>query len=304
MVKQIVELFGVNTERTDVDWNQIVADQHCPFLNKVCYKVRKSDSGKSIGTCTVSFGRPEPKPIMICPARLVEGGQIFTDCLHLLTLHEPGNELHLVPEVGIPGGSVDFFLISVKAGKVVDFVGIELQTLDTTGTVWPARQRLLNDFGITEADQIIADKSYAMNWKMTSKTILVQMHHKAETFEALNRKLVLVVEDRLLNYMKGEFRFEHTHKPASITDSVQFHAYGVGDNSAALKLTLVERISTDAEGVSQSLGMQAESRVELDAIVAALQARISDLTRFQPVGAAPTATVADAFGSAASDFDD
>ncbi|MBR1866437.1 MAG: hypothetical protein IJ801_08015 [Lachnospiraceae bacterium] len=28
-----------------------------------------------------------------------------------------------------------------------NFTGIELQTMDTTGTVWPERQRLLNEHG-------------------------------------------------------------------------------------------------------------------------------------------------------------
>jgi hypothetical protein len=36
------------------------------------------------------------------------------DCLHLLTTHEVGNELHILSEVPIPGGSVDYFLASVK----------------------------------------------------------------------------------------------------------------------------------------------------------------------------------------------
>jgi len=86
-----------------------------------------------IGTCTVNYGK-ENRPIIICPHRLLERRQIFTDCIHLLTLHEPGNEFHIVP-VSIPGGSVDYFLASAHRRKVKDFVGIELQTLDTTGTV-------------------------------------------------------------------------------------------------------------------------------------------------------------------------
>ena len=57
------------------------------------------------------------------------------DCLQLLTLHEPGNELHVVSEINLPGGSVDYFLVSAARGKVRDFVGVELQALDTTGTV-------------------------------------------------------------------------------------------------------------------------------------------------------------------------
>ena len=93
---------------------------------------------------------------MICPNRLLERKQIFLDCLHLLTLHEPGNELHVVQEVAIPGGSIDFFLVSTRNDKVVDFVAIELQTLDTTGTVWPLRQRFLFDKGL--ADEVDAGR--------------------------------------------------------------------------------------------------------------------------------------------------
>jgi hypothetical protein len=35
---------------------------------------------------------------------------------HLLTQHEPGNELHIIPEISVPGGSVDYVLASVKSG--------------------------------------------------------------------------------------------------------------------------------------------------------------------------------------------
>lgn len=288
-MKQIVELFGVYTDAPGVDWASTVANQQCPFLHRRCYKVRKSSSDISIGTCTVMHGK-QPRPVVICPTRLIDGGQIFTDCIHLLSLHQPGNELHLVPEVSIPGGSVDFFLVSAKLGKVVDFVGIELQTMDTTGTVWPARQRLLDELHVPRPDEPIAKKGFGMNWKMTAKTILVQMHHKAETFEHLNRKLVLVIQDDFLDYMKREFTFDHFHSPVSVTDSVHFHAYGLEDDGSRLDLNLKDRLSTDADGVSTSLGLQAEAKVELEVIVRALESKLSPATRFQPVGL-PTAAM-------------
>ena len=197
----VVELFGHSAEGRRKDWQRVVREQQCPFLGKKCYKVRKSDPDTSIGSCTVLYGK-EQDPIIICPTRLLERRQIFTDCFHLLTTHEPGNELHIVPEVTVPGGSVDYFLVSAKKGKVKDFVGIELQTLDTTGTVWPERQRLLKKLGVPRSDaEDASEKSYGMNWKMTAKTILVQMHHKIQTFEHFNKKLVLVVQDKILSYM-------------------------------------------------------------------------------------------------------
>ena len=122
-----------------VDWNDNVAGQECPFIGRRCHKYRKSDPATSIGSCTVLYGR-RPEPILICPTRLLERRQIFTDCLHLLTQHEPGNELHIINEYPVPGGSVDHILVSAEDGTAMDFAGIEIQTLDTIGTVWPERR--------------------------------------------------------------------------------------------------------------------------------------------------------------------
>lgn len=170
-MNKIVELFGHATRQQRRDWSRIVRGQQCPFLQKRCYKVRKSDPGVSIGSCTVLHGMAH-QPIIVCPSRFLERQQIFTDCLHLLTTHEPGNELHLLPEVSIPGGKVDYFLVSARKGKVKDFVGIEMQALDTSGTIWPERQRLLKQLGVHRSGRTESSlKTYGMNWKMTAKTI-------------------------------------------------------------------------------------------------------------------------------------
>jgi hypothetical protein len=281
-MSSVIELFGhCSEERTD--WRKIVRDQQCPYLGKKCYKVRKSDPGTSIGSCSVLYGNPAA-PVIICPTRLTENRQIFVDCLHLLTQHEPGNELHIVSEVSVPGGSVDYFVVSTKAGKVRDFVGVELQTLDTTGTVWPQRQRLLAKLGVPRNDIAEnSDKPYGMNWKMTAKTILVQMHHKIHTFEHVHKKLVLVVQDRLLAYMREEFNFAHLKNPATLGDSMHFHAYSMTkDQKSRYRLSLQSRLSTDADGIAACLGLQAEARIELRQLVDNLQSKISEATRFQP----------------------
>ncbi|MGK5094923.1 NotI family restriction endonuclease [Deltaproteobacteria bacterium TL4] len=283
-MSKVVELFGQSVAKPGLDWKAVVTGQQCVYANKKCYKIRKSDPDTAIGSCTVLYGR-EQEPIIICPTRLIERRQIFTDCFHLLTTHEPGNELHIVSEVSIPGGSVDYFLVSAKDCKVKDFVGIELQTLDTTGTVWPERQRLLKELGVPRSDESEdSDKSFGMNWKMTAKTILVQMHHKIHTFEHVNKKLVLVVQDKLLNYMSREFKFDHLRNPASIGDSMHLHAYRLDSQAdKSYKLTMQSRLSTDADGIGLCLGLQAEARIELEQIIQALQVKISASTLFVPV---------------------
>jgi len=122
-MNRILELFGQDTQATDVDWAVALTQQICPFSQRKCFKVRKSQPEVSIGTCSVLQGKSDA-PVVICPNRFLAEGQIFVDCLHLLTNHEPGNELHVVPEISVPGGSIDYVLASVRKGSVKDFVAI------------------------------------------------------------------------------------------------------------------------------------------------------------------------------------
>ena len=51
----------------------------------------------------------------------------------------------------------------------------------------------------------------------------------------------------------------------------------------SFKLGMQSRVSTDAEGIATCLGLQAEARLELAQIVAALEAKLSSATLFKPV---------------------
>jgi hypothetical protein len=274
-MSNLIELFGQSTANKTQNWKTVVGRQWCPYLDRKCIKVRKSQPDVSIGSCSVLYGKGK-RPIIICPFRLLERRQVFTDCLHLLTVHEPGNELHVVPEVSIPGGSVDYFLASVRNGKVKDFVGVELQTLDTTGTVWPTRQKYLQDVGVNVVKKEAASyKTCGMNWKMTAKTILIQLHHKVHTFEAINKHLVLVIQDFLLEYLRKEFQFSHLTESRR-GDPMHLHAYGMAvQKNLSYRLDLVSRFSTDSDGIAVSLGLQAETKVELEKVIEQIESKIS-----------------------------
>lgn len=228
---------------------------------------------------------------MICPFRLLEKRQIFFDCIHLLTLHEPGNELHVITELNVPGGSIDYCLVSVRTGKAIDFVGIELQTLDTTGTVWPERQRFLHQHRVrVRAEDRKSTKPFGLNWKMTAKTILVQLHHKIRTFEHVSKHLVLVAQDYLIAYMKKAFSFGHL-QAARLGDPMHFHSYSlVEELEGKLRLQLGERLSTDSEGIAKCLGLQGEANVELEAMLKQLGAKISAQTLLSVEQPPPTAS--------------
>lgn len=278
-MSKVKELFGIYGN-DGIDWKKILSQQLCPYSGKKCYKTRKSNPETAIGTCVVRY---RTQDIAICPNRLLENNQIFLDCLHLLTLHEPGNELYVIPEVSVPGGSVDYFLVSAKDGKVKDFAGIELQTMDTTGTVWPERQRFLKEHGfpVDEAELEI-EKTFGMNWKMTAKTILLQMHHKSETFEYLNKRLALVIQKPFYDYINREFSISHLHA-ARIGDPIHIHAYDLKEARNRLKLSLAARSSTDSNGIAKCLGLNAQPKVELQEMQAMLEQKMRDEYRLSVV---------------------
>jgi hypothetical protein len=284
-MSKVLELYGRATSEV-IDWRSLVAGQHCPFLDRKCQKIRKSDPNITIGTCTVSHGTP-PGPVVICPFRLLERSQIFTDCIHLLSLHEPGNELRVISELTVPGGSIDYCVVSVRAGKVIDFVGVELQTLDTTGTVWPQRQKFLREHQIkVRSADAKSTRLFGMNWKMTAKTTLVQLHHKIQTLEHIGKHLVLVLQDALLAYMRRAFAFEHIERVRN-GDAMHFHAYALLTERNAFRLRLVDRASTDSAGIARCLGLQGRANVELADILKRIEAK---LPTSAPISIAGTTT--------------
>ena len=274
---KVGELYGFPTFVAG-QWKAIIKGQKCPFARLKCLKNRKSAPELTIGTCTMVHGKKTPQAIMICPCRLLERRQIFTDCIHLLTLHEPGNELRIITELTIPGGSVDYVLVSVRDNKPRDFVGIELQTMDTSGTVWPERQRFAKTHGISvKKDDMESRKPFGINWKMTAKTILVQLNHKITTFEYLSKRMVLVLQDCLLAYMRREFAFDHI-KGVRDGDPMQFYSYELLREPTGYKLRLKERISTDSEGIGTCLGLQVNPNIELQEILGQIEQKLPQST--------------------------
>lgn len=299
---KVAELYGLPSTQP-ADWRAVATSQLCPFLDRKCLKNRKSTSKITIGTCSMLVGKGK-LPAIICPFRFLERSQIFTDCIHLLKLHEPGNELRIISELTVPGGSVDYCLVSVRDGKPKDFVGIELQALDTTGTVWPERQRFRETHGVkVKKADVRSRKSYGINWKMTAKTTLMQLHHKITTFENLSKHFVLVMQDSLLDYMRRSFDFGHI-AGVRIGDPMQFHAYGMQQGKQGLHLALRERISTDSDGVSLCLGLLGSAEVDLLGILEQIELKLPQSTLLTVTGAASAVPISAAAAEEAVESDD
>ena len=75
-MSDVIELFGEATlDEEGTKWDAVVNRQWCPFLDRKCMKIRKSQPEISIGTCSVFYGKAK-RPLVICPFRLLERRQI------------------------------------------------------------------------------------------------------------------------------------------------------------------------------------------------------------------------------------
>lgn len=170
----------------------------------------------------------------------------------------------------MPGGSVDYFVVSMQDGEIVDFAGIEIQTLDTTGTggIWQAREDL-------NEGNLGSSYSYGINWKMSAKTILMQLHHKGPSFEALGKRLVLVTQRAFFDYIRREFRATQVHAAAGY-DTVHIHTYNCVLLNRELQVVLDARWSTSVRGVEEMLSLGRSPEISEEEIIRRIEARLSE----------------------------
>ena len=261
--KRPLEFYGQSVEEQR-DWDIILTQQHCPFLDRRCIKQRKSNPQQTIGACTVGY---KESPLIVCPHRFLHRQQIFLDAVPLL---HPGKQFFVVPEITMPGGSVDYFVVSMQDGEIVDFAGIEIQTLDTTGTggIWQAREDL-------NEGNLGSSYSYGINWKMSAKTILMQLHHKGPSFEALGKRLVLVTQRAFFDYICREFRTTQVHAAARY-DAVHIHTYDCVLLNRELQVILGTRWSTSVRGVEEMLSLGRSPEISEEEIIRRIEAKLSE----------------------------
>ena len=237
--KRPLELYGHPTDEPPQPETDV-----CPFLGARCIKSRKSEPTQTIGTCILGM---DGKPQLVCPVRMrANEHQVLRDVSELLS--GDVTEVLVVPEINIKDfGNVDFTLAGLDGtGHVVDFVGVEFQTNDTTGSAWRGRQdyfegHLLDNYG----------SDYGLNWKMTTKLVLKQTLDKGAVFSKWGKKYVWAMQDTLLERMRAYSDMSLFHE-AQDDDQVFFYAYEVFRGSVRYDMRLVEKIGSDLGGVAKA----------------------------------------------------
>jgi len=199
--KDIVEIFGYAPDDLSNVSRSLWNLGACPFIEKACTKTNH-DQTINYGTCSVTSPYGD---CIICPNRMYENRyaslkrvaiDAFGDSLEFLTYEEyipRRNDLsECVVALGQTSGkevklgtslSMDWVLARVDNGDLVEYVGIEVQSIDITGNYrdnWYAYKNL------TSSDTLIPKSGHGMNWANVHKRLIPQLIRKGLIYSRSN----------------------------------------------------------------------------------------------------------------------
>lgn len=256
-----VEIFGHPFTNISPEATKARVDQYCPFLGEECKKPRKSQPHIKTGICTLGYkGRflSETQPVIVCPYRF-NVPWVFETLEGIFLPRIPrDHRITWVPEVSLGGlGSIDYVAAVHQLGtrRVVDYMCVEFQAGGTTGTPFDAVTEFMKN-GRFSQDRY----GYGINWANEfQKTMMQQAYKKGKAFEAWRKRIVFVVQDLAMSFLRSVSDAGGLHAEQS-SDPILFYTLKMvwDDAKATWGFSLVEKLSTNTEGIRRMLGGPAE----------------------------------------------
>lgn len=246
MAATIFEFFGYRADDASNIAKRAADTETCPISGVTCQK--SFNDGVVSGVCAIKPITSEP--VICCPIRLYADSyrilsdiadRVFGSDLKLVTGRDAvkyaidhqeecvavfgkgwGGELRLPQKSKKGGYFVDWVLAKISnQGELIEFVAVEVQTIDTTGTYRPGYDAL-------KADRSIEQTTAGLNWENVAKRILPQLIYKGQILqreELCRSGLFFVcpapVFGRIMERLGGqEGLVRYALQPASITFAV------------------------------------------------------------------------------------
>lgn len=260
MAGTIWEFFGYRTDDSSPEARAAAANKKCPIIGEMCEK--KFSDGVTSGVCTLKPMTSEP--VICCPIRMYADDyrilkdvcvMAFGEELELIPGREAldfviaegkscvavfgkrwGGELRLPQKSGRGGYFVDWVLAKLDVnGELEEFVAVEVQTIDTTGTYRNGYEALMHDRSTVKT-------TAGLNWENVSKRILPQLIYKGQVLqrESLCKKGLFFVcphpvYERIMSRLGGQDGLiRYSLQPASISFLVYGHDCGAPKNDSQL----------------------------------------------------------------------
>lgn len=201
-------------------------DYTCPFLGTRCIKRSTSLPDEPYPICSIRRTvQGASQQICVCPKRFYAVDFLKDVVGHCWPGDPPANP-KIAPEVKMTGfGNVDFVIADVAEGeKISQFLSVELQAIDITGSLMPAYQAL-------RAGRDIGKRpTYGFNWSNVYKRYITQLIRKGYFHHHWGTKIVAVMQDSVYQYVRDWADFMRSSDVRSSTVNIIFMSYRFEDD--------------------------------------------------------------------------
>ena len=186
------------------------ADFECPYIQSRCPKRSTQLPSEPYPVCSLWKPAPRkstqgPELIFVCPKRFY-AVDFLTEVIEHCWPGEKPTDPQIAREVKMEGfGNVDFVIADVKSDKEIDqFLSVELQAIDITGSVFPAYQAL------RAGEDLEKKPTYGFNWDNVYKRYITQLIRKGYFHHHWKSKIVAVIPEQVYQYILGRAAFMKT----------------------------------------------------------------------------------------------
>ena len=201
----------------------------CPFTGLRCIKRSTQLLDEPYPVCslwqrnsdkTATVQNPYENLISVCPKRFYAVDFLKDVIEHCWPGDKPANA-KVAPEVKMTGfGNVDFVIADVGTdGGIGQFLSVELQAIDITGSIFKAYQALLQN------KDLEARPTYGLNWDNVYKRYITQLIRKGYFHHHWKSKIVAVIQDQIYKNMTERADFMRTVDVRSPQVNVIFMTY-------------------------------------------------------------------------------
>lgn len=205
--------------------NPAASDFECPFIHRTCPKRSTNLGSEPYPVCSLwrrNDGAADPLSdlICVCPKRFYAVDFLKDVIAHCWPGDVPANA-KVAPEVKMSGfGNVDFVIADVQEdGGIGQFLSVELQAIDITGSAFPAYQAL------REGVDMPKRPTYNLNWDNVYKRYITQLIRKGYFHHHWKSKIVAVIQEQVYRNITDRADFMRSTDVKSPTVNIIFMTY-------------------------------------------------------------------------------
>lgn len=283
--KDIVEIFGYAPNDTSAECRSLWRLGACPFVQIPCNK-HNHDSSVIYGTCSVTTPYGD---CVICPNRLYANRfetlrAVAQDAFGDIPFYtyseyvEHRNEIGpFVVALGMHSGheinlnryfSMDWVLAKIENQRLVEYTGIEVQSIDSTGNYrdnWYAYKNI-------RENDVIPKSEHGMNWANVHKRLIPQIIRKSLIYsrsQLVNSGLYFIVPEIVYQKFEEVVGSDIPLVTEKAPDIITVHTYELGQIVAEgniRELVLVRNLKFKMQEFSNRFvsGPNLPSALELD----------------------------------------